>query len=241
MNDDVEAPAPGPSPAPDRAFEVYPLFLAALATCARHLPGFAALYLPVAIVATAFLYLGAPTLVDPTPMRGTTFEIPPNEWLALAGSVLFTFSFGLWSSAALYRAADAAFDGRPVPGFARAYGEAVERVPALLGAQLLYLFGVLVGTLFCLVPGMWLAILLLPGPPRAATRDVGPIEALQDARALVTGRWWRTWIFLALTAALMYALFIPYVTLSMALPHGDTVARVVRAAGNVVEIGRAHV
>jgi hypothetical protein len=39
-------------------------------------------------------------------------------------------------------------------------------VPALLGTQLLYLLAVMVGTVFCIVPGIWLGILLVPAMPR---------------------------------------------------------------------------
>jgi len=221
-------------PAPDqRDFEVYPLFLQCLGLFVRHLPLFVGLNLPVVILSSLCLYLGAPTLADADPQTRHPFAIPPNEWLALAGSLLIVFSFGLWAAAAIYRAADDALAGSPVPGFRAAYSWAVERVPALLGAELLYILAVMVGTVFCFVPGIWLGVMLVPALPRAATRDVGPMTALRDARDLVAGRWWRVAGFGVLVAVTILAIYAPYSFLNVALPHGNPGALLVRALANV--------
>jgi hypothetical protein len=172
-------------------------------------------------------------MADPNPQPGHPFLIPPSEWLAFAGAMLIALSFGLWSGAAIYRAADDALEGGPVPGYFAAFSRATERVPALLGTQLLYLLAVMVGTVFCILPGIWLGILLVPAMPRAATRDVGPMTALQDARALVTGRWWRVAGFCLLVGITIYAVYSPYFFLNMILPHGDRVALIVRATANI--------
>jgi len=220
-------------PAQDRSFEVYPLFLQTLGLFVRRLPLFVALNLPVALVASLCLYLGAPTLADANPQPGQPFVIPPNEWLAFAGSLLIALSFGLWSMSAIYRVADAELAGEAVPGFRGAYSQVIERVPALFAAEMLYILAVMLGTVFCILPGIWLGILLLPALPRVVTREVGPVAALQDARALVTGRWWKVAGFCVLVAVTIYAIYTPYFFLNMVLPHGNPGALVVRALANL--------
>jgi len=221
-------------PAQDRAIEAYPLYLRAIGIHVRHLPLFAAINLPVALVTTLYLYLGAPTLTDASPEPGRPFTIPANEWLAFAGTLVIALTFGLWSAAAIYRVADAAMGEEPVPGFGAAYSGAIERLPALLGTELLYLLSVMIGTVFCVLPGIWLGVMLLPALPRAATREVGPLDALQDARALVSGRWWRVAFFCLLVGITAYAFYAPYFFLNMILPHGNTAALFVRAASNLL-------
>jgi len=221
-------------PAHDRKFEVYPLYLQAIGVHVRHLPLFAAINLPVAAAGTLGLYLGAPTLVDMSPQSNPTFAIPMNEWLAFAGTLLIALTFGIWSAAAIYRAADAAMADEPVPGFGAAYSNAIERLPALLATELLYLLAVMVGGVFCVLPGIWLGVMLLPALPRVATRDVGPIDALRDAHALVSGRWWRVALFFFLVALTMYAFYMPFIFVNMVLPHGNTGALIVRATANLL-------
>ena len=217
----------------DRNFEIYPLYQQALGLFVRHLPLFVGLYLPITIATSVCLHLGAPTIAHPNLERGQPLVIPPNEWLAFAGALLISLSFGLWAAAAIYRAADEALAGGTVPGFAGAYSQAVERVPALFATQLLYLVAVMIGMLFCVVPGIWLAVLLVASLPRAATRDAGPISALRDAHALVSGRWWRVAGYCLLVGVTIYAGYAPYVFLNLALPFGDAGA-LVRAAANIL-------
>ena len=222
-----------PLPPDRRDFEVYPLFLQTMSLFVRHLPLFVGLNLPIVILSSLCLYLGAPTLADADPQARHAFAIPPNEWLALAGSLLIVFSFGLWAAAAIYRAADDALAGGPVPGFRAAYSQAIDRVPALLGTEALYFLAVVVGTVFCFVPGIWLAVMMVPALPRAATRGVGPMTALKDARDLVAGRWWRVAGFGLLVAVTIFAIYTPYSFLNLVLPHGNPGALLVRALANV--------
>jgi len=221
-------------PEADHNFEVYPLFQQALGLFARNLPLLTAINLPVALISSLCLYFGAPTLADANPDPAHPFSIPSNEWLALAGALLIAFSFGLWSTAAIFRVADAALAGEPLPGFGAAFSQAIERVPALLGVQVLYVLTVMLGGVFCVLPGIWLGVLLLPALPRVATREVGPIAALQDARALVTGRWWKVAGYCVLVGLTIYAIYTPYFFLNMILPHGNTAALCVRAAANLL-------
>jgi hypothetical protein len=228
VSDDFELPAH------DRPFEAYPLYLRAIGVHLRHFPLFAAINLPVALVTSLCLYLGAPTLADMSPQPNASLQVPVNEWLAFAGTLLIALTFGMWSAAAIYRAADAAMAGEPVPGFRAAYSQAIDRLPALLATELLFLLAVMVGTVCCVLPGIWLGVLLLPALPRVATREVGPIDALRDARALVSGRWWRVAFFFLLVVITMYAFYTPFVVLNLVLPHGNTGALIVRGTASLV-------
>ena len=221
------------APPPDRRDPgVYPLFLRSLSVSVRHLPTLFAIYFPLAALSSVLLFVGAPTFADPPQYR--PLVIPPSEWLAIAGWMLCIISFGSWSSAALYRSAEEAFDGRPVPGFAAAYGAAVERVPALFATQLLYGLMAGAGFVLCVVPGLWAIVLLAPALPRAVLRDSGPLAALREARALVLGRWWRVAGYLMLVMVTIYSLVVPYFMMSFVLPHGEAWAHALRAIGNAI-------
>jgi hypothetical protein len=213
---------------PLEEFEIYPTFLAALGRTARNLPMLAAIYLPFAVASSAFLFVGAPTFADPPEPSARALNIPPSEWIALAGWMLFSFSVGAWSSAALFRAVA---EGR---GFASAYGAAIERVPAVLGAQLLYGLALVGGLMCCFVPGLWVLVRFLPALPRAATRDVGPLQAMRESLELERGRAWKCAGYLVLVMVAIYSALTPYLLLSLLLPHGDPVAHWTRMTANIV-------
>jgi hypothetical protein len=218
-----------------RSIGAYETLLGALGLALRHLPALALLVLPLTLATSVMFALGAPTLMTPgMPPPGQTLEVPPHEWLAVAGTFLFIFSVGSWAIAALYRSVEAArVEGR-APGFAAAYGDAVERVPALIGTQFLYGCAIAVGLVLCILPGFWVIVLLTPAVPRAATRGEGPLAAIATAGALVRHRWWRVAGYIAAQLVVIYAIFLPFITLSLMLPHGEPWARALYAAGNAL-------
>jgi hypothetical protein len=166
--------------------------------------------------------------------RTASYQVPANEWLVMAGLVLFLLSFGAWSSAALVRSAHAALtEGRALP-FARAFGAVVERVPSYLATQFLYGLMAGLGACACLLPGLWAITAFAPGLARAAIRPVGPIQALREGRALTRGRFWSVAGFLALTMIVIYTLSIPLFVASFVLPHGEPGTRYVKMLLNIV-------
>jgi len=239
MDEDLPQPVerrillPG-APDPGHGIGAYPLLLHVIAVAARNFPTLASIQLPTAVITSAVMFLGAPTIADPPIEPNASFEIPANEWLVMAGLVLFLLSFGAWSSAALMRSAHAALtEGRALP-FAKAFGAAVERVPSYLTTQFLYGLMVGLGVCLCFVPGIWAATAFAPGLARAAIRPVGPIQALREGRALTRGRFWSVAGFLGLGAIVVYALAIPLFTVSFVLPHGDPGSRYLKMVLNIV-------
>ena len=218
------------APIPDDGIGAYPLFLHTMGVTLRNLPTLLGIYLPLAAVSTAIFFVGAPTLANPPPPTGqpASFDIPTNEWIALAGWLLFLFSIGTWSAVALLRSAHAALTTGRALGYGAAYGSAIDRVPAFFATQWLYGLIILAGFVACCVPGLWWAVLFAPALPRVATRAVGPIQALKDAKWLVHGRYWRVAGFLSLLALVIYAINIPYFVSSFVLPHGEAWAVWVR-------------
>ena len=222
------APDPG-----ERGIGAYPLLLHVIAVAARNFPTLALIQLPTAVITSLIMFLGAPTIADPPMDRTASYQIPANEWLVMAGLVLFLLSFGAWSSAALMRSAHAALtEGRALP-FAKAFGAAVERVPSYLATQFLYGLMAGVGACACVLPGLWAITAFAPGLARAAIRPVGPIQALREGRALTRGRFWSVAGFLALTAIIIYTLSIPLFVASFVLPHGEPGTRTVKMLLNI--------
>jgi hypothetical protein len=239
MDEDLPQPVerrillPG-APDPGHGIGAYPLLLHVIAVAARNFPTLASIQLPTAVISSTVMFLGAPTIADPPLEPGRTYEIPPNEWLVMAGLVLFLLSFGAWSSAALMRSAHGALtEGRALP-FTKAFGAAVERVPSYLATQFLYGLMAGLGACACLLPGLWAATAFAPGLARAALRPVGPIQALREGKALTSGRFWNVAGFLGLSAIVTYALAIPLFTVSFVLPHGDPGSRYVKMIINIV-------
>ena len=123
MDEDLPPPEeprvllPG-APIPADGIGAYPLFLHSLGVALRHMPTLLWIYLPVAAVATALLFVGAPTFMspDPTIPRGE-LQIPLNEWIAVSGSFLFMVSFGARLGAAVFRSAHAALTAARAHGF----------------------------------------------------------------------------------------------------------------------------
>ena len=218
-----------------RSISAYETLLSALGLALRHLPALALLVIPLTLATSVMFALGAPTLMTPAiHPPGQPLDVPPHEWLAVAGTFLFVISVGSWSIAALYRSVVAARVEGHVPGFAAAYGDAVERVPALIGTQFLYGSSIVLGLFLCLFPGSWVVVRFAPALPQAATREQGPWAAMAAASALVRHRWWRVAGYIAAELVVIYAIYLPFITLSLMLPHDEPWARATYAAGNAV-------
>jgi hypothetical protein len=209
------------APIPADGIGAYPLFLHAMGVMLKNLPALFAIYFPLAAISTAMLYLGAPTMARPHPAAtsGATFAIPANEWIAIAGWVLFLCSIGTWSAVAVFRSAHAALTTGRALGFREAYGSAIDRVPTYIATHFLYGLMAVVGMFACFVPGFWVLVVFAPALPRSATRAVGPIQSLAEARDLVRGRYWRVAGYIGLVAITIYAILGPYLGIAFNLPH----------------------
>jgi hypothetical protein len=66
------------------------------------------------------------------------------------------------------------------------------RLPAALGAVVLYSLGVALGFVALIVPGVWLSVRWYFGPQAAVVDGLGPADALRRSAEVVQTRWWRT-------------------------------------------------
>ena len=164
----------------------------------------------IAAVALALIVLPSTiqTLVSPEAPPG---ELPePGAWMAVA---LIAILVGLIGQLAVIRLAIG-----PQTSVGEAIGHGTRRLPALLGALLIWILP-LVALIFALVPGLqspnpsgaaalafflvllllvFLAVRLVVAAAVASAEGVGPIGILRRSWALTSGSWWRLFGFLVL-------------------------------------------
>lgn len=121
--------------------------------------------------------------------------------------------------------------GRPIT-FREAVGELAPRLPGLLGVTVVYTLMAVIGSLFCLIPGIWLYALFSLASP-ALVLEHGRIgQSLTRSRLLVQGAWWRVFGILLLTgvcaAVIGYVIQIPF-NLSMGI-GGSSMAELANAS-----------
>jgi hypothetical protein len=69
---------------------------------------------------------------------------------------------------------------------------AAPRLPAAIGAVVLYTLAVGAGFFALVVPGVWLAVRWYFGAQAAVIDRLGPVDALRRSAEVVQTRWWRT-------------------------------------------------
>jgi hypothetical protein len=207
--------APGGDP---NSIDVYPTLRRGLAAAVRAFPRAALVILPVTLVSQAVSIFGAPDLFLGSGTPGVPPRLGASDWLVFAGLLVFQLTFGTWMQGALLFVGEASLDGAPLPSFGAAYGRALDRVPSLIGTSLLFLLSVGVGTLLCIVPGIWAGTTLAWAIVRAGVRDEGPLTAIRHSYLLTRGRVLR--VFGAFMT--VFALTLP---LALLMSAGSTVMR----------------
>jgi hypothetical protein len=69
---------------------------------------------------------------------------------------------------------------------------AAPRLPAAVGAVVLYSLGVALGLVALIVPGIWLGVRWYFAAQAAVVDGLGPVDALRRSAEVVDARWWRT-------------------------------------------------
>jgi len=203
----VAAQVPGVDPS---SLEVVPTLRRGLVAAWHAFPRMALVLLPVYVLTQAASLFGAPDLFLGGMTPGRTPVLSASDWLVFAGVMVFQLTFGTWAQGALLFVGEASLDGAALPGFRAAYGRALERVPSLIGTSLLFLLCIGLGTLLCIVPGIWAGPALTWGIVRAGVREEGPWTALRHSYVLTRGRIWRVLgAFLA-----MFLLVMPFAILA---------------------------
>ena len=186
------------------------LFLYALRLALRNLPVLIGIALPLAATTAVFTALAVPTLHHPSHAPGVVPHVGRGEWISLAGLIFLNWTVGTWTTTALSQAFHSLVTTGRAVGFREAYGRALERFPATFVVQVLSNSMIFGGLIACVVPGLWLMVIYVAAFPRAATREVGPIDALRESKALVRGRFWPTAGYVSMLAAVIVLLNVPH-------------------------------
>jgi len=103
-------------------------------------------------------------------------------------------------------------------GVRRARGEAIrstmvfegfKRFASLLVVTFLVVIIITVGTLFLIIPGIYLSIVYIFAVPLVLDKGMGPWEAMELSRKTVTKRWFAYFSTLLVAGIIMMASFIP--------------------------------
>jgi len=106
-------------------------------------------------------------------------------------AVLISFVAGRFAQAGCFRAIADAYLGEEV-GWRSSLGFALRRLPAVIVLSLVSGFLVLLGWIFCVIPGIYLYVAFAVAVPVLLVEGAGPFRALGRSRELVQGRWWGT-------------------------------------------------
>jgi hypothetical protein len=115
-----------------------------------------------------------------------------NQYLGgLAISGLLQLCAVLLATAACFRAIAQAYLGETTD-WRSSLSFALHLAPSLLLLTVLYVLGVLIGTAFFIVPGIWLYVAWAFAMPVLLVEGLRGNKALRRSFELVKGRWWRT-------------------------------------------------
>lgn len=72
------------------------------------------------------------------------------------------------------------------------YLAGLKRLPAYLGAIILYTLAMFLGLLLLILPGIWASVAFLLAYYVVITEKLGPIDSMSRSYQLVKGNWWRS-------------------------------------------------
>jgi type IV secretory pathway VirB2 component (pilin) len=149
--------------------------------------------IPIQVV-SAFVTLSTTSEDAFSTSTSTTGEIDSEIWTQLAGNLVVSL-LGLLATlvalAACTRIVAGAYFGEE-GDWRESLAYAGRRLPSLLWLGLLYLVMVALGTLGCIIPGIWLAVAYAVSIPALLIEDERGTNALRRSFRLVRKRWWPT-------------------------------------------------
>ena len=152
--------------------------------------------LPLALVYGAADFMLLNFLMAREPDLTAPQHIDPEIWAAVAGSTLL----GIWvTTVALNRAQNRHYYG--ATSLITELGLGLTRLPAMVIYLLIYILLVGLGLAAAILPGLFFAILFLPGITMIALGQAGTLEAFSHSARLVWKQWWFTLGAVLLTVA----------------------------------------
>jgi hypothetical protein len=175
------------------------------------------------------------------------WSIRAQEMVQRAGDALsFTFSgsdmlviglsiiFSIWVMGALYLKQSSIGTNEPL-GTGAALVQALRRLPAMMAASLLIGVVVLTGLMLLVIPGLLLAVSLMPYMAVMLLENRGIVDSLLRSHRLVWGNWWRTSIVLTVGSILVMVIFFALgMVLGIAAPFAGLM---VQELARVIELG----
>jgi hypothetical protein len=111
--------------------------------------------------------------------------------VGFVGALLINALAGKLAQAGCFRAVADAYLGERMD-WRSSLRYALKRLPAVVGVSILVTILVGLGSLLCLIPGIYLWGAFYVAIPVVLVEGVGPFRALGRSRDLVQGRWWST-------------------------------------------------
>jgi len=143
------------------------------------------------------LDLQNPELADPFAMYSPTFIV-----LSLLSGVA-----SMWVSGAMFLK-QRAFGVDEEIDTGTAFQLSLSRLPAVVGATILYVIALMVGFVLLIVPFFILMVSLIMYMTLALFDGRGPIDAIVGSHKLVWGNWWRTCAVITVMGILVVVIFI---------------------------------
>ena len=117
-------------------------------------------------------------------------------------------------------------------------GAAWRKLGNLAGNAILSGLGVLVGLIFCLLPGIYLWTAWVTAPVAVMLEDQGPASALGRSQSLIRGRWWPVFGALLLAFLLLFGVnLLVGLVLAAVLVSGDPNSAAAITAGFFIDLG----
>ena len=167
----------------------------------------AVVYVPLAVVEALLAVL----LLPAAARQATALEVAQGRAAAAAAlsGMLVIAAVAAIGVALVYAALAVAVSryylGRSV-SVGDAYGQVMPRLGPLLATWLLVFIVVAIGTMLCVIPGIYLGVVLAFAWPLVILEHRGPTDAMSRSMQLVSGYWWRvcgTTLLLSLIVAVI--------------------------------------
>jgi glycerophosphoryl diester phosphodiesterase family protein len=157
--------------------------------------------LPAQALSALIQVSASPDLYDPSGFGGVDESATVSEsdvWTFAAGFAvagLVGFIAGQLATGASFKAIAQAYLGERTT-WKESLGFALRRFHSILWIVVLSGIVIVVGFVFCVLPGVWLGVAFAVALPALMTEGLRGRKALGRSFRLVRGRWWRTAVFL---------------------------------------------
>jgi hypothetical protein len=112
-------------------------------------------------------------------------------FVGYVAALLINFVASRFAQAGCFRAVADAYLGEEV-GWRSSLRFALRRLPAVVWLSIISGILVILGTLLCVIPGIYLYVAFAVAVPVLLVEGAGPVRSLGRSRELVKGRWWGT-------------------------------------------------